>query len=73
MSSTSVNLHLAQEGGRGRIWGTRPFQLMSLIEMLPFYAGVFYHALLKLESLKQLCLQNPTCLYIRELAYKNGK
>jgi hypothetical protein len=48
--SRSVNLHLAQEGGRGRVWGARPFSLVSLLQMLDFNAYSFYIATASLQA-----------------------
>src|SRR5438132_11206302 len=56
--SPSVNLHLAQEGGRGRVWGARPFLLVSLLDMLYLHAESFYNATNELRSLQDKTRQD---------------
>lgn len=52
MSNASVNLSLAHEGAGGRVWGARPFSLVSLLDMLYFYAEPFHNATNELRSLQ---------------------
>jgi hypothetical protein len=47
------SLTLDSEGGQVSSWDVRPFQLVSLLEMLDFYAGLFYYALRDLMRLEQ--------------------
>lgn len=42
MDSTSVEKNLAKEGEQVSVWNVRPFQLMSLLDMLEKYGYAFY-------------------------------
>lgn len=49
LSSSKI---LAQEGEKGKVWDVCPFQLVSLLDMIPFLTAEFYFRLKELDWLE---------------------